>query len=144
MRYKCFAPERAARCFVLVGHTGDDVLEQITAFARSESIVSAQFSGIGGFERSVLAYYNIATKVYEHIPIDEQVEVLSLNGNITRYNGGLRVHAHCVVGHRDGETAGGHLLQATVRPTLELMFEELADAIERKDNAEAGIPLIEL
>ena len=144
MRYKCLVPERAARRFVLVGHTGDDVLEQITAFVRSESIMSAQFSGLGGFERGVLAYYNIESKAYEHIRVDEQVEVLSINGNISRYKGDLRIHAHCVVGHRDGHTTGGHLLQATVRPTLELMFEELADAIERKDNAEAGIPLIEL
>lgn len=144
MRYKCFAPERTARRFVLVGHTGDDALERLTEFARSEQIVSAQFSGVGGFERAVLAYYNMESKAYEQIPVDEQVEVLSINGNIARYKGDPRIHAHCVVGHRDGRTTGGHLLQAIVRPTLELMLEELADAIERKDNAEAGIPLIEL
>ena len=144
MRYKCFSPEPTARRFVIVAQTGDDAFEQLAAFARNEQIVSAQFSGVGGFERAVLAYYNIQSKAYEHIRVDEQVEVLSINGNIARYKGDLRVHAHCVVGHRDGHTTGGHLLEAIVRPTLELMLEELADAIERKDNAEAGIPLIEL
>ena len=144
MRYKCFVPERTARRFVIVGRTGDDALEELTKFARSQQVVSAQFSGVGGFQRAVLAYYNTQSKTYEYIPVDEQVEVVSINGNIALYKGDLRIHAHCVVGHRDGHTTGGHLLEAIVRPTLELMLEELADAIERKDNAEAGIPLIEV
>ncbi len=55
-----------------------------------------------------------------------------------------RVHAHCVVGHRDGRATGGHFLSGTVRPTLELMVEEIAAGLRRTDRPEIGIPLLAL
>jgi hypothetical protein len=83
-------------------------------------------------------------KRYLPIEIDEQVELLSFIGNVTSYTDEPRLHAHCVVGHRDGHTTGGHLLAATVRPTFELMVYELPLRIARVDRPEVGIPLIDL
>jgi predicted DNA-binding protein with PD1-like motif len=65
-------------------------------------------------------------------------------GNVTSYQDKPKVHVHCVVGHRNGRTAGGHLIAATVRPTLELIVEEISPALRRTDRPEIGIPLIDV
>ncbi|HYM64002.1 MAG TPA: DUF296 domain-containing protein, partial [Gaiellaceae bacterium] len=78
------------------------------------------------------------------IPLEEQVEVLSLIGDIAEHEGQPKVHAHVVVGRRDGRTRGGHLLEAHVWPTLELMLEESPEHLRRRIDEETGLPLIVL
>ncbi len=58
------------------------------------------------------------------------------------YQGKPRTHAHCVVGHRDGHTTGGHFLAGIAQPTVELMVDEIAVPLHRTDRPEIGIPLI--
>ena len=53
-----------------------------------------------------------------------------------------KVHAHVVVGKRDGTAHGGHLLEAHVRPTLEVMLVELPEHLRRRHDAESGLALI--
>ena len=68
------------------------------------------------------------TKRYQDIPVNEQVEVLMLAGDIAwKEDGEPVIHAHVVVGRQDGSTRGGHLKKAIVRPTLELVLEEFED-----------------
>ena len=70
---------------------------------------------------------------------------MSLVGNITlEENGEPKVHAHVVVGRRDGTAHGGHLLEAHVRPTLEVILIESPAPLRRKMNAEVGLALIDL
>jgi predicted DNA-binding protein with PD1-like motif len=135
--------QRSGRSYVVVLDLGDDVLERLGTFLRDERIAAGKFYGIGGFRRVTLAYYDMEAKRYLPIEVDEQVEVVSLIGNVATYEGRPRIHAHCVVGHRDGRTTGGHLLSAVVRPTLELMVEEIAADLRRTDRPEIGIPLLD-
>lgn len=132
------------RRLVAVLEMGEDVLPALQAFCEQNTIKAATITGIGGFGRATVAFYNMETKEYESIHVDEQVEVLSFLGNVTRYGDKPRIHVHCILGHRDGHTTGGHLLSGAVRPTLELVIEELAGDIERKDRPDIGIPLIDL
>jgi hypothetical protein len=53
-----------------------------------------------------------------------------------------RLHAHVVVGKRDGTAHGGHLLQARVRPTLEVILTESASYLARRHDPESGLALI--
>jgi uncharacterized protein len=133
----------AGRSYVVVLDMGDDVLERLGTFFREQRIAAAKFYGIGGFRRVTLAYYDMEAKRYLPIEVDEQVEVVSLIGNLAAYHDEPRVHAHCAVGHRDGRMTGGHLLSGIVRPTLELMVEEIAAGLRRTDRPEIGIPLLD-
>jgi predicted DNA-binding protein with PD1-like motif len=135
--------QSSGRSYVVVLDLEDDVLERLGAFLREERIAAAKFYGVGGFRRVTLAYYDMEAKRYLPIEVDEQVEVVSLIGNVAMYEGRPRIHAHCAVGHRDGRTTGGHLLSAVVRPTLELMVEEIAADLRRTDRPEIGIPLLD-
>lgn len=127
----------------LIFETGDEVIGALTDFARRENIRATRFSGIGAFASETLAYFDWETKKYCDIPIDEQVEVLVLAGDIAWTEKGPMAHAHVVLGQRDGSTCGGHLQRAIVRPTLEVMLMP-AGALERRHDAESGLPLITL
>lgn len=81
-------------------------------------------AGIGMLRDLVLGYWDGEKYVEERI--EEPVELLSLQGNIGDQDGKPVVHAHIVVGHRDGQTVGGHLLAATVHNTVELILLPLS------------------
>jgi hypothetical protein len=123
---------------VLVFDKGDDVLETLQRYIGEQQIASAWFQAIGAFERSAIAYWNRDTKQYEDIAVGEQVEVLALSGNVNR----TKVHAHAVLGRRDGSTIGGHLKSGIVYPTLELHLTRLAHELTRRRDEETGLDLI--
>ena len=59
-------------------------------------------------------------------------------------NDGPKVHAHVVVGKRDGSAYGGHLVEAHVRPTLEVLVVESPRHLQRRYDSEAHLALIRL
>ena len=128
------APQRH---FILVFDKEDDVLGTLRAFAEEHGVRGASFVALGAFRSATVAYWNPATKEYEHIAVDEQVEVLSLAGNI-----GSKIHAHVTLARRDGSAIGGHLIAATVFPTLEMTVTVYDEAIERGTDEETGLSLI--
>lgn len=130
--------------YALIFSTGDEVLKQLTQFAAERELLGAHFTAIGAFQRVTLGYFELDKQEYKKIPVDEQVEVLSLIGNIVEYQGQPKIHAHVVVGRSDGSTRGGHLVDAVVRPTLEVILTESPQHLRRTMNKEAGIPLINL
>lgn len=144
MKYRRLNAHDIARRFILVCDMDDDVLPAVQRFCEHERIAAASISGIGGFRSAGVAFYDMEAKRYERIEVGEQVEVLSFLGNVTAYRGKPKIHVHCVLGHRDGHTSGGHLLEGVVRPTLEVLIDEMSSNVCRTDRPEIGIPLIEL
>ena len=127
---------------ILILHTGDDALEAIKAFADRNQIDGASFYAIGAFRESTIAYWNWDSKEYEHIEIADQVEVLSMIGNVATSTDGRRLHAHVTLGRRGGATIGGHLIRAIVRPTLEAFFLDAGTRLTRKKDEETGLWLL--
>src|SRR5207248_8324949 len=103
-----------------------------------------QFTAVGAFRDATLAYFDWQKKDYQKIPVPEQVEVLVLAGDVAEKDGRPAVHAHCVLGLRDGSTRGGHLLSAHVRPTLEVILTESPAHLKRTVHDNSGLPLIDL
>lgn len=126
----------------LIFETNDEVMALLRDFSKTENVRAARFTGIGAFRSATLAYYDWEKKEYCRIPVDEQVEVLVLAGDLAWEGDKPVVHLHAVLGRRDGSTIGGHLLTAVVRPTLELMMTE-AGALVRHFDPESGIALID-
>ncbi len=132
------------KTFALVFDTGDEVVAGLLDFAQEHKL-AASMTAIEAFERVTLGFFESGRKDYKKIPINEQVEVMSLVGNIALEESGQpKVHAHVVVGRRDGTAHGGHLLEAHVRPTLEVILAESPALLRRKMSAEVGLALIDL
>ena len=127
---------------VLVFQTGDEVVSTLEAFAREHEITAARFTAIGAFSEAKLGYFDWERKEYEEIPLAEQVEVLTLAGDVALKDGEPSVHAHVVLGKRDATAHGGHLLEARVRPTLELVLVESPAHLRKEHDPETGLALI--
>jgi uncharacterized protein len=133
------------RIHILVLDAGDEAMTEIIRFAEQQGVHAASFTAIGAFESAMIAYFDPEQKQYVGIPVDEQVEVLALAGDIARSEGGRPlVHAHVVLGRRDGSTRGGHLQQARVRPTLEVMITQTPAQLVRRFDEASGLALIDL
>lgn len=145
MKSKLVAAAGGERTFVLVLDSGEEAFETIGGFAAREGLDAASLTAIGAFSRATVGWFDLAAKTYRKIPIDEQCEVLSAVGDIARDDSGkASLHMHVVLGMRDGTTRGGHLLEGTVRPTLEVTLVEAPAHLRRKQRPELGLALIDL
>lgn len=143
MKVRLLHESEGLKRYVLVISTGDSINDAILHFAQEHAIKSAQLSGIGGLSMVTLGYFDWSTKQYNPIPIHEQVELVALNGNITRYEGKPRLHAHVVIGKSDGSAWAGHLLDGIIRPTAEIFVTETSVTLRRVMDQESTLPLID-
>ena len=142
MKAKLIYEEQGEKTFALVFDPGDEAMEELTNFAKKNGLSAARFTAIGAFSDATLGYFDMEKKEYKKIPVDEQVEVLSLVGDIAFFEGEPKLHAHAVLGRSDGTTRGGHLLGAHVQPTLEVVIVESPEHLRRETDEETGLPLL--
>ena len=133
------------KTFALVFDTGEEVVAGLLQFAQDQKLTGAHLTAIGAFERVTLGFFDVTKKDYKRIAIQEQVELMSLVGNIAQdEKGHPKLHAHVVVGKSDGSAHGGHLLDAYVRPTLEVVVVEASQHLRRRIRGEFGLALLDL
>lgn len=145
MKTKLLHEASGQRVFAAVFDTGDEVLSGLKRLAAKEKLTAASITGIGAFSDVVLRYFDWESKQYQDLPVDEQVEVASVIGDIgIGPDDEPALHVHLVVGRSDGRAMAGHLGEAHVRPTLELIITESPDYLRRCKDAETGINLIRL
>ena len=145
MHSKQVSHDKSQRIWVLVLDAGEEAEERITAFAKQENIKAASFVALGAFERAVVGYFDWEKKKYIPIPVNEQVEVITLVGDIVLdEKGAPSLHAHTVLGLSTGHTRGGHLMEGHVRPTLEVTVTETPAHLVRKKKPQLGLALIDI
>jgi predicted DNA-binding protein with PD1-like motif len=145
MQHKLLHENDGQRVFAIVLSTGDEVMKELKTFAEREQITAAQFTAIGALSYAVLMYFDWEKKDYLRIPVREQVEVASLVGDIALAPaGGPALHIHLVVGKRDGTAMAGHLGEAHVRPTLEVILTESPAHLHKTKDPATGLALINL
>jgi predicted DNA-binding protein with PD1-like motif len=93
----------------------------------------------------VLLYFDWELKEYQPIPVEEQVEVASLDGDIgVDAAGEPALHVHVVLGRRDGAALAGHLKSGEVRPTLEVIVTDTPAHLRRVKDEATGLALIRM
>lgn len=136
---------KAPQTFVLVFETGDELAGGLARFAKERDISAASLTAVGALSAVRLAYFNWDTKKYEpSVVLNEQVELLSLIGDVALKDDEPIVHAHAIVGKKDGTAHGGHLIEAHIRPTCEVIVTESAAHLQKFVDKESGLALIRL
>jgi len=145
MKVKHLDKQQGAGLWVAILDPGEEVKSTLLRFAADEQLLGASFVALGAFERAVISYFEWEKKFYKPIPIDHQVEVITLVGDIVRNEKDEPdLHAHCVLGLPDGSTRGGHLLEAIVRPTLEVTITPTPAHLARRKRPNLGVALIDI
>ena len=142
MKSKLLDEHSGERTFALVFDTGDEVLERLGQFLNENEVTAARFTGIGACQSVALGYYDWEATDYVRIPIEEQVEVVSLVGDVALTDDEPQIHAHAVVAKHDASAHGGHLLEAVVRPTLEIVLIDSPTHLRKRFDARTGLALI--
>ena len=126
MHYRLLDENEGRRTYAVALETGEQVISTLTDLARELDLAGSSVSAIGGFQHAKLGYFNPQNADFVQNEVDEQVEVLSFQGSVAEEtDGSPHLHIHVVLGRRDASTRGGHLVEAIVRPTLEVIIVEL-------------------
>lgn len=129
-------------CYILAFHAGDRFLETLKEFVKKEGIKAATFDGIGAVNSLTLGFFNSESKNYQEKVLNENLEVVSLTGNISKSGGDLVVHAHGVFGNSAYQGLAGHIKDMTISVTLELRLDKLSAGLERSKDDASGLNLL--
>jgi predicted DNA-binding protein with PD1-like motif len=143
MRVQLLSSTPTEKTYAVIFSRGDEAFSGLTDFARQYNVTAAHFTAIGALNGADLAWFDPSRKMYKEIPIQGQVEVLSMIGDIALYNGKPTIHTHMVVGFPDGSTRGGHVLDAHVNPTLEVMVTVESNAMHKRLDPATDLTLID-
>lgn len=131
------------KTFVVILDTDDEILSSLKDFAQTKHLGGSSFKAIGALRDVELGWFDWESKKYKTaVKLQEQVELLSLIGDIALKDDEPQIHAHLVIGRQDGTAHGGHLLSATVRPTCEIVITESPQHLQKQIDPESGIALI--
>ncbi len=120
---------------------GEEIIESVKEVCKKENVTSGRVQGIGAVQKAVLGYFDTEKKEYMHFEC--KGELVSCMGNIAKKEDEIVVHAHAVIGDKDGECKGGHIVQAEASATVELFIDCVLD-LERTRDADTDLFLLNL
>ena len=140
MRYKKFGSG-----FVLRLEQGDDILKTLREFASAQRLRACFFEGIGSLYKAVLGHYDFKdTKTYKYETFEEDLEILTLSGNVSTLNQQALPHAHVTLGRRDFSVIGGHLEEDSLANMVEVQMNKLPGRLIKEKDEEVGLNLLQL
>src|SRR3981081_3390559 len=107
MQVQLLSRGEQAKQYAVIFGKGDEAFSGLLDFAEKYHVTSAHFTAIGALNGATVAWFDPPRKMYKKIPIDGQVEVIGMSGDIALYEGKPVVHTHMIVGTSDGATRGG-------------------------------------
>ncbi len=121
---------------------GEPVIETLTTYLSQQGVMAGRISAIGGFSEARIKYWNPESKSYEERAVRQQVEVISLLGDVSEKDGNPFVHAHVTLGDAQYNTIAGHLGEATAYPTLEVFVTLFDGALRRQEDPQTRLAVI--
>jgi len=132
------------RDFVLRLEAGDDILDNLQRFAERKRLRAAAFEGIGSLNKAKLGHYDFKTKKYTYEVFEDDLEILSLEGNISTLDQKPLPHAHVTLGRRDFSVIGGHLDQGSLANMVEIVVQKLPGKLVKAKDEKIGLNLLQL
>jgi len=120
----------------------DEIHSSLLSVCEKENISVAYIKGIGGCDKATVGIFDLEKKVYNEETVTAMLEMISLDGNITTYEGKPYLHAHATFAYREGGEAkllSGHLISAVIGLTGEIILSPANGKISRKYIEELGI-----
>jgi len=130
--------------YVIRLERGERIVEKLIEFCAKMNIKAGYLSGIGTRRGAELGFFDWETKKYSFKKFKGDFEITSFHGNISLFDGQPFLHAHIVLGDRDFRTWSGHLKEAEVLATAEIILTRLDGELVRKTDKKSGLNLLRL
>jgi predicted DNA-binding protein with PD1-like motif len=141
MRFTLLATQ--PKTYAVIFETGDELASGLSRFATEQKLAGSSFKAIGAVSSVKLAWLDWKTKQYHpSVDLNEQMELVSLIGDVALKDGQPQVHAHVIVAKSDGTAHGGHLLEAHIRPTCEVILTENPLHLRKQIDPSTGLAMI--
>ena len=118
---------------------GEEILAQVKAIALKENIKLAEISALGAINKFTVGVYKVDEKKYYGNSFSGWYEIVSLTGTISTMNGEYYCHLHLSAGDEKGQVVGGHLNEALVSATCEMVIRIIDGEVDRELNHEVGL-----
>ncbi|MBI2049508.1 DUF296 domain-containing protein [Candidatus Roizmanbacteria bacterium] len=122
----------------------EKIQNSIVKFCKIKKIKNATLLAIGSVTNPTLSYYNLNTRKYTEKKMIGDFELISFIGSIVSFENKPLVHAHISISNEHMQTFAGHLVEANVGATVEVILTKLESSIVKKYNEEIGLNLLDL
>lgn len=130
--------------FVVRLDIDDEIIASLETVCRENEIKSARIHAIGAVKRATVAMFDFAKGDYNENKLEQFMELLSLEGNVTQMNCETYIHLHAVFGDSEGKAYGGHLKNAVIGATCEMFIEPLTCTVKRVKEDATGLNIFEI
>ena len=132
---------RFGKTIVMRIDRGEEVLTQLKAMALKENIQLASVRALGATNDFTVGVFKVEEKKYYANHFTGDFEIVSLTGTISTMNGEYYAHLHMSAGDAQGRVFGGHLNEAIISATCEMVVEVIDGQVERAHDADVGLNL---
>ena len=130
--------------YVIRLESGDDILQSLRQFATAKRLSAGLLEGIGSLSKVKLGHYDFKTRKYSYETFEDDLEILTLSGNIASMNRQPIPHAHVTLGRRDFSVIGGHLDEGSSANMVEIGILKLPGKLVKAKDDEIGLNVLQL
>jgi predicted DNA-binding protein with PD1-like motif len=117
----------------------EDLNEKIKEACRLNGVKTAVvLSGIGQIKSVKLGFFKNKGD-YSPKEFNKPMEILSISGNVCRQNDEYLLHLHAVLGDENKIAIGGHLIEAKINITGEIVLLNTPIDVNRKLDTKTGL-----
>ena len=132
---------RFGKTIVMRIDRGEEVLTQLKAMALKENIKLASVRALGATDNFTVGVFKVDEKKYYANHFTGDFEIVSLTGTISTMNDEYYAHLHMSAGDEQGRVFGGHLNEAIISATCEMVVEVIDGRVDRARNEDVGLNL---
>ncbi len=123
---------------------GGEIVASLQDFVQQKKIKAGFFVGIGATDQTVLAHYSVEDQKYSEQEFSNALELTNLTGSIAVQDDKPAVHAHATLADSKFKVIAGHLVEAQVSGTCEILLTPLGSEINKKFDQETGLHILDL
>lgn len=123
---------------------GELLVASLQKFVHEQGIKAGWILGLGGLSMAEIGFYDLGTQEYAWTKYEEDLELTNLTGNIAMNEGKPALHLHATISDASLHAHAGHLKEATVGGTVELVIYSWHGSLKRAKDEETGLNLLQL
>lgn len=121
---------------------GEEIISSINELCKKKSIKAGTISGLGAVDYFVIGLYNVKEMAYYSTTYEDYFEITSLTGNISVKDDEPYVHIHGTFSDVEGTCIGGHLNEARISATCEIIIQRIDGVINRSLDEDIGLNIM--
>ena len=110
---------------------GEEIIASVLKIAKDEDIRFAEISAIGAVGRAAFGLYDLEEQKYHSLTFVQPLELVSLNGNLSRKD-------------EKGAVIGGHLNEAVISATCEMFIKIFDIDMGRRISEQTGLNIFDI